>query len=139
MTGVHRRRQLTAGLLAAFLAAATDWLYLALVHDGAIVPFVTTDIAVIAVLACVGVGAILVGRPAVAKTVFLATAAGSWALGLIGLASIGVLLVITAVLLAIAAWTLPPIGRPNAWLWPVSGAAVAIVAVIAGFVVAGTL
>jgi hypothetical protein len=70
--------------------------------------------------------------------VFLSAAAGSAALGVIGILSIGIALLITAALLSIAAATIPPIRRPNAWVWPVSGAAAAIAALIVGFVVVGT-
>lgn len=143
MEGAHRRRQLTAGLLAAVAAAATDWAYLtAVVHSQngppGIVPFITGYIAAIAAASILGTACVLGGRPAAAKTVFLSAAAGSAALGVIGIFSIGLALLITAALLSIAAATIPPIRRPNPWVWPVSGAAVAIAALIVGFVAVGT-
>jgi hypothetical protein len=70
--------------------------------------------------------------------VFLSAAAGSAALGFLAIFSIGVALLITAALLTVAAQTIPPIRRRRSWLWPVSGAFVAVAALIAGFVVVGT-
>ena len=146
MEGAHRQRQLTAGLLAAVVAVASDWAYLTVaVHSQngppalpGIVPFITGYIAAIAAASVLGTACVLGGRSAAAKTVFLSAAAGSAALGVIGILSIGIALLITAALLSIAAATIPPIRRPNAWVWPVSGAAAAIAALIVGFVVVGT-
>lgn len=145
MEGTHRQRRLRAGLLAAVEAAASDWVYLTVaVHSQnglpplpGIVPFITGYIAAIAAASVVGMACVLRRRPAIAKTVFLSAAAGSAALGVIGIFSIGLALLITAALLSIAAQTIPPIRHPNAWLWPVSGAAVAIAALIVGFVAVG--
>jgi hypothetical protein len=145
MEGAHRRRQLTAGLLAAVAAAATDWGYLAIIHSQnalpplpRVVPFITGYIAAIAAASVVAIACVLGGRPAAAKTVFLSAAAGSAALGCIGIFSIGLALLITAALLSIAAAAIPPFRRPYAWVWPVSGAAVSIAALIVGFVAVGT-
>lgn len=145
MEGAHRRRPITAGVLAAVVAAATDGAYLAIIHSQdafqplpRVVPFITGYIAAIGAAAVVGIACVLAGRSAAAKTVFLSAAAGSYVLGLIGLLTIGIALVITAALLSVAAATIPPMRRPNAWVWPVSGAAVAIAALIGGFVVIGT-
>jgi hypothetical protein len=44
---------------------------------------------------------------------------------------------ITGALLSVAAQAIPAMHRPNPWLWPVAGAIIAIVVLIAGFVVAG--
>ena len=140
MEGAHRQRQLTAGLLAAVVAVASDWAYLTVaVHSQngppplpGIVPFITGYIAAIAAASVLGTACVLGGRSAAAKTVFLSAAAGSAALGVIGILSIGIALLITAALLSIA------VRRPNAWVWPVSGAAAAIAALIVGFVVVGT-
>jgi hypothetical protein len=145
MEGAHRRRQITAGLLAAVVAAATDGAYVAIIRSQdafqplpRVVPFITGYIAAIAAAAVVGIACVLAGRSAVAKAVFLSAAAGSAALGVIGIFSIGLALLITAALLSIAAATIPPIRRPNPWVWPVSGAAVAIAALIVGLVAVGT-
>ena len=145
MEGAHRRRQLTAGVLAAVVAAATDGAYVAIIHSQdafqplpQVVPFITGYIAAITAAAVVGIACVLAGRSAAAKTVFLSAAAGSAALGVVGILSIGLALLITAALLSTAAATIPPIRRPNPWVWPVSGAAFAIAALIAGFVAVGT-
>jgi glucan phosphoethanolaminetransferase (alkaline phosphatase superfamily) len=140
----HRRRMTTAALLAAVAAAATDFAYVVLiVSQGAtppqpgIVPFVIGYIAAIAAAALIGMWSALFGRPSAAKAVFLAAAAGSAALGFIGIFSIGLPLLITGALLSVAAQAIPAMHRPNPWLWPVAGAVIAIVVLIAGFVVAG--
>jgi hypothetical protein len=140
----HRRRMTTAALLAAVAAAATDFAYVVLiVSQGAtppqpgIVPFVIGYIAAIAAAALIGMWSALIGRPSAAKAVFLAAAAGSAALGFIGIFSVGLPLLITGALLSFAAQNVSLLRHPNAWLWPVSGAIMAIVVLIAGFVVAG--
>jgi hypothetical protein len=145
MQRAQRRQQLTAALLAAVAAAASDWAYLAVIHGQdtvpplpAIVPFVSGYIGAIAVAAVIGLACVLAGRMPAAKTLFLAAAAGSAALGFIAILSIGVALFITAALLSVAAQSIPPVQRPNFWLWPMSGAILAIVGLIAGFVLVGT-
>jgi hypothetical protein len=136
MEGVQRRRQLTTGLLAAVAAAASDWGYLAVIHSQnaqppypGVVPFIT---------GYVGMAFVVAGRLAAAKSVFLSAAAGSAALGFLAIFSIGVALLITAALLTVAAKMIPPVRRRRSWLWPASGAFVAVAALIAGFVVVGT-
>jgi hypothetical protein len=144
MEGTQRRRQVTAGLLAAMAAAATDYGYLAVIHSqgatdpltGA-VPFVSGYIAAIAAAALIGLAFILASRMAAAKTAFLAAAAGSAALGFLAIFSIGLALLITAALLSVTAGTVGPIPGPRPWLWPMSAAAFAVVALIVGFVVVG--
>jgi hypothetical protein len=144
MEGTQRRRQVTAGLLAAMAAAATDYGYLAVIHSqgatdpltGA-VPFVSGYIAAIAAAALIGLALILASRMAAAKTAFLAAAAGSAALGFLAIFSIGLALLITAALLSVTAGTVGPIPGPRPWLWPMSAAAFAVVALIVGFVVVG--
>jgi hypothetical protein len=145
MEGPQRRRQVTAGLLAAFAAAATDYGYLAIIHSQGVpdplsgtVPFVSGYIAAIAAAALIGLAAVLTGRIAAAKTAYLGAAAGSAALGFLAIFSIGLALLITAGLLAIAARTVGPITGPKPWLWPMSAAAFAIVALILGFALVGT-
>jgi hypothetical protein len=140
----HRRRMTTAALLAAAAAAATDFAYVVLiVSQGAtppqpgIVAFIIVYIAAIAAAALIGMWSAFVGRPSAAKAVFLAAAAGSAALGFIGIFSIGLPLLITGALLSVAAQAIPAMRRPNGWLWPVAGAIIAIAVLIAGFVVAG--
>ena len=145
MEGVQRRRQLTTGLLAAVAAAASDWGYLAGVHSQnaqppypGVVPFITGYVAAIAAASFVGMAFVVAGRLAAAKSVFLSAAAGSAALGFLAIFSIGVALLITAALLTVAAKMIPPVRRRRSWLWPASGAFVAVAALIAGFVVVGT-
>ena len=140
-----RRRVTTAALLAAVAAAMTDIAYVALIlSQGAtppqpgIVPFVIGYIAAIAAASLIGMRSVFLGRLPAAQAVFLSGAAGSAALGFIGIFSIGLPLLITAALLSVAAQSIPAVHRPNAWVWPVSGALIAIVVLIAGFVVAGT-
>ena len=135
----------TAALLAAAAAAATDFAYVVLiVSQGAtppqpgIVPFIIVYIAAIAAAALIGMWSAFVGRPSAAKAVFLAAAAGSAALGFIGIFSIGLPLLITGALLSVAAQAIPAVRGPNTWVWPVSGALVAIVVLIAGFLLVGT-
>jgi hypothetical protein len=140
-----RRRVTTAALLAAVAAVTTDIAYVALIlSQGAtppqpgIVPFVIGYIAAIAAASLIGMRTVFLGRLPAAQAVFLSAAAGSAALGFIGIFSIGLPLLITAALLSVAAQSIPAVHRPNAWVWPVSGALIAIVVLIAGFVVAGT-
>lgn len=140
-----RLRVTTAALLAAAAAAATDVAYVGLIiSQGAtppqpgIVPFVFGYIAAIAAASLVGMRFARIGRTSLARAVFLSAAAGSGALGFIGIFSIGLPLFITAALLVVAAQMLPVAPRTNWWLWPASGAIIAIVVLIVGFVVAGT-
>jgi hypothetical protein len=140
-----RRRVTAAALLAAVAAAATDVAYVALiVSQGAtppqpgVVPFVFGYIAAIAAASLIGMRFAGIGRMSAARSVFLSAAAGSGALGFIGIFSVGLPLLITGALLVVAAQSLPVISRSNAWLWPASGAIIAIVVLIAGFVVVGT-
>jgi hypothetical protein len=140
-----QRRQVTAALLAAVAAAATDYGYLAIIHSqgasdplSGTVPFVSGYVAAIAAAALIGLALVLVRRMAAAKTVFLAAAAGSATLGFLAIFSIGLALLITAGLLAIAARTVGPIPGPRPWIWPVSCSLIAMVALIAGFFVVGT-
>jgi glucan phosphoethanolaminetransferase (alkaline phosphatase superfamily) len=141
----QRRRVTTAALLSAVAAATTDIAYVALIRSqGAtppqpgIVPFVIGYIAAIAAASLFGMRSVFLGRLPAAKAVFLSAAAGSAALGFIGIFSIGLPLLITAALLSVAAQSIPGVHRPNAWVWPVSGAIMAIVVLIAGFVLVGT-
>ena len=135
----------TAALVAAAAAAATDGAYVALIRSQnatppqpGIVAFICGYIAAIAAASMVGVWCYALGRPAAAKAVFLAAAAGSATLGFLAIFSIGLALLITAALLSIAALSIPRVDRPNAWLWPVSGALIAVVALLLGFFIVGT-
>jgi len=145
MEGARRRKQVTAALLAAVAAAASDWGYLGVIHSQnalpplpGIVAFITWYIAAIALSAVIGMACVMAGRTGAAKTVLLSAAAGSAVLGFLAIFSVGLALLITAALLSIAARTIPPVRRPNAWLWPMSGAFIAIAALIGGLVVVGT-
>jgi hypothetical protein len=140
----NRRRGTTAALLATAAAATTDVAYVALIlTQGAtppqpgIVPFVIGYIAAIGAASLVAMRFVSLGRLPAARTVFLSAAAGSAALGFIGIFSIGLPLLITAALLSVAAQSIRAMHRPTAWVWPVSGAIIAIVVLIAGFVLAG--
>ena len=141
MEGTQRRRHVTFALLAAAAATATDYAYLSLVGPDPLVgtvPFVSGYIAAIGAAALIALAFALAGRIAVAKTVFLAAAAGSAALGFIGIFSIGLALLITAGLLSAAAGTLGPIPGSKPWLWPVLCSLAAMVVLIGGFFVIGT-
>jgi hypothetical protein len=145
MEGTQRRRQVTFALLAAAAATATDCAYLALIHSqggtdplSGTVPLVSGYIAAIAVTALIGLAFALAGWMTAAKTAFLAAAAGSATLGFLAIFSIGLALLITTGLLATAAGTTGPIPGTRPWLWPVSCSLVAMLGLIAGFVVIGT-
>jgi hypothetical protein len=145
MEGTQRRRQVTFALLAAAAATATDCAYLALIHSEdasdplpGTVPLVSGDIAAIAAAALIGLALSLTGRATAAKTAFLAGAAGSAMLGVIGIFSIGLPLLITAGLLSGAAGAVGPIPGPRPWLWPMVCSLIAVVAAIGGFFVIGT-
>jgi hypothetical protein len=145
MVGVVHRRQVIAATLAAVAAGTTDGAYLAAIRaqgavppETGVVPFVTGYIAAIAAATLIGLWFVLRGRPTIARTVFLAAAAGSGALGFLAIFSIGIALVVTAVLLLLAAQGITTAGRPMAWLWPLSGALFAVVVLIVGFFAVGT-
>ena len=145
MEGSQRRRQVTFALLAAAAATATDYAYLALIGNqggsdpiGGTVRLVSGYIAAIAVAALIGLAFALAGRITAAKTAFLAAAAGSATLGFLAIFSIGLALLITTGLLAMAARTTGPLPGARPWLWPVLCSLIAMVGLIAGFVVIGT-
>jgi hypothetical protein len=149
MDGVSRHRQVRAtGVSAIAIAAcaATEVGYLAVISSqgGAVsplpdvVPFVSGYIATIAVATLVGIACVLSRRFAAAKTLFVAAASGSGALGFLAIFSIGLAMVITAALLLIAAASTPLVTRPHGWLWPVSGGFIAVAGLVAGFFVVGT-
>jgi hypothetical protein len=145
MEGTQRRRQVTFALLAAAAATATDYAYLALIHSEdasdpihGTVQLVSGYIAAIAAAALIGLALSLAGRTTAAKTAFLAAAAGSATLGVIGIFSVGLPLLITGGLLSAAAGTVGPIPGARPWLWPVLCSLIAMVALIGGFFVIGT-
>jgi hypothetical protein len=145
MEGSQRRRQVTFALLAAAAAAATDSAYLALIgnQDGSdpiagTVRLVSGYIAAIALAALIGLAFALTGRITAAKSAFLAAAAGSATLGFLAIFSIGLALLITTGLLVAAAGTAGPIPGSRPWLWPVLCSLIAMVGLIAGFVIIGT-
>lgn len=145
MEGPQRRRQVTLALLAAAAATATDCGYLALIHSqdasdplSGTVPLVSGYIAAIAVASVIGLAFALAGRITAATALFLAAGAGSATLGFLAIFSIGLALLITTGLLVAAAGNAGPIPGTRPWLWPVLCSLVAMVGLIAGFVIIGT-
>jgi hypothetical protein len=149
MDGVSRHRQVRAAgvaTIAIAACAATEVAYLAVIRSqgGAVspqpdvVPFVSGYVATIAVATLVGIACLLSGSFAAAKTLFVAAATGSAALGFLAIFSIGLALVIIAALLLVAAASTPILTRPHGWLWPVLCGFIAVVALVAGFFVVGT-
>jgi hypothetical protein len=106
-------------------------------HPG-VVPFVSGYIAGVAAAALLGAASILWGKRT-AATVFWATAmTGSAALGFLAIFSIGLALLITAALLALAVFGVAPKHQQRiAWPGALLGASVALGVLIAGFAATG--
>lgn len=135
-----RRRKATAAGIGAVAAAATDIAYFALVGQDAngVEPFLLIYIAAIAAAAVVGAVLIVRERSATAEVVLITAAAGSGALGFLGIFSIGLGLLVAAGLLLLAAFGFEPHARrPGDWKAPLVGAVGAIAVLIAGFTVTG--
>ena len=109
------RRNAVAALVASVAAATTDGVYLAVIRSqGAtpphptVVPFLMVYIAAVAVAGAASVVLILQDHRGTAKTLLVAAAAGSAALGFLAIFSIGLALVITAGLFGMAAFGVAP-------------------------------
>ena len=142
---VVRRRKATAAFVAAVAASTTDIAYIALIvgqnangPNPGVVPFLLVYIAAIAAAAVIGTLLIVRGRSSAADVVLSTAAAGSGALGFLGIFSIGLGLLITAGLLLLAVFGFEPHARrPGDWIVPLVGAVSAVVILIAGFTLAG--
>jgi hypothetical protein len=138
---VVRRRKATAAVVAGVAAATTDVAYVALIigqngtgPNPGVVPFLLVYIAAIVAAAVL----IVNGRSARADVVLIAAAAGSGALGFLGIFSIGLGLLITAGLLLLAAFGFEPHRRhPGDWIAPLVGAGGAVGLLVAGFAITG--
>jgi drug/metabolite transporter (DMT)-like permease len=145
MDTVVRRRKVTAAVVAAIAAATTDVAYVALIiqqnatgPNPGVVPFLLVYIAAIAAAAVVSTVLIVNGRLDRADVVLIAAAAGSGALGFLGIFSIGLGLLITAGLLLLAAFGFEPHARrPGDWKAPLVGAVGAVAILVAGFTISG--
>ena len=103
-----------------------------------IVPFLVAYIAAIVAAAALSAVLITRGRSATAELVLITAAAGSGALGFLGIFSIGLGLLITAGLLLLAAFGFEPhTRRPGDWKAPLVGAVGAIAVLVAGFTLTG--
>ncbi|MDQ2960098.1 MAG: hypothetical protein M3R48_03490 [Candidatus Dormibacteraeota bacterium] len=145
MSSVSRRRQALVALVAAVAAVTTDVGYLQLIGSqgsapgGRVVAFIAAYIGAIAVAA--GVAAVLIIRrhATAAGTVLAGAATGSMALGVLGIFSIGLALLITAVFLGIAAaGTIPAHRRAADWLPQVGAGAAWLVVLAAGMTLANS-
>lgn len=144
-SAVLRRRKATAALVAAVAAATTDIAYVAVIvgqnangPNPGIVPFLVLYIAAIAAAAVLSTVLIVRRQSRTADVVLISAAAGSGALGFIGIFSIGLALLITAGLLLLAAFGFEPHARrPGDWKLPLVGAVGAVAILIAGFTLTG--
>lgn len=147
MRGIVLRRQVWLAVVAAFLAAVIDWSYLTFIraqdvsppppHPG-VVPFVSGYIAGVAAVALLGAALILWGKRPAATVVLVAAMTGSAALGFLAIFSIGLALLITATLLAVAAFGVAPEHRQRVpWPGALLGASVALAVLISGFAATG--
>ena len=132
-------------VLAAVAAAATDGAYASLIvsqnatgPNPGIVPFLIIYIGAIATAAVLSVALILREQTSAAWALLVSATTGSAALGLLAIFSIGLALLITAVLLGAAAFRLEhTVPRPTRWLAALAGSAIAIGTLIAGFALWG--
>jgi hypothetical protein len=139
---VINRSGVLAAVLAAALAVATDGAYGALIISQHVtgqpvgsVPFVTLYIAAIACAAVVAVTLMLQDKRSAARALLVSATTGSAALGSLAIFSIGLPLLITAVLLGVAAFQLEQnLRAPIAWAPALIGSAIAIAVLVAGFV-----
>jgi hypothetical protein len=134
----------TAAVVAAIAAATTDIAYVALIVDQgtfdptSVAPFLMVYIAAIAVAAVLGAVLIFRGRSATASVVLITAAAGSGALGLVGIFSIGLGLLLTAGLLVLAAFGFESDARlTRDWKAPLAGVVGAIALLVAIFTITG--
>ena len=139
------RRQIVLPLIAAAITATTDFGYAALIAqqsatppDPGVVPFIFAYIAGIAVLALIGAVSIARGRTTMARIVLAAAAAGSGALGFLGIFSIGLPLIVAAILLGIATLGGTPERRlAMGRIAPLAGAFAAVCVLIGGLTFSG--
>jgi hypothetical protein len=144
MGRVKWRREAVVALLAAVAAAATDWGYLSLIRaqnatppNPGVVPFVSAYVAAIAVAGVLGAVLILWDKTTAAETVLVAAAVGGCVLGVLAIFSIGLALLITSILLAMAAGGVAPKHRALAgWVLPALGVWIALGVLVAGFAIA---
>jgi hypothetical protein len=144
------RREVMLGLLGTVAAAGTDIGYLMLLsQQGAIandpyvgrVLFVALFVAGIATAGLAGTALLLLRRrPRVAQLALGMAAAGAAALGVLGIFSIGVGLLLTSILLAIAAVAAAPMrrGLPGVTL-PTIAITVPLLVLAVGFIMTGGL
>ena len=145
MSAVVRRRKATAAVVAAVAAATTDVAYVVLIvqqnatgPNPGVVPFLMVYIAAIVAAAVLAALMIISGRSATADVVLITAAAGSGALGFLGIFSIGLGLLVTAGLLLLAAFGFETHARrPGDWKVPLVGAVAAVAILIAGFTITG--
>lgn len=130
-------------VLAAVAATATDGAYASLIisqnatgPNPGIVPFLIVYIGAIAAAAVLSVALILREQTPAAWTLLVSATTGSVALGIVGIFSIGLALLITAGLLSMAAFRLEhTVPRPTRWLTALAASAIAIGTLIAGFAI----
>ncbi len=122
----------------------TDIAYVALIvsqgtfDPTGVEPFLMAYIAAIAVAAVIGAVLIFRGRSETAYLVLVTAAAGSGALGFLGIFSIGLGLLLTAGLLLLAAIGFESDARlPRDWKAPLAGALGAIAVLVAIFTITG--
>ena len=144
MDAVVRRRKVTAAVVAAIAAGATNVAYVALIAGQSssptpgVVPFLLVYISLIAAAAAVSAVLIVNGKSESADVVVITAGAGSAALGFLGIFSIGLGLLITAGLLLLAAFGFEPHARRRGdWKAPLVGAVGAIAVLVAGFTISG--
>lgn len=141
---VVRRRKATAAGIAAVAALTTDIAYVALIvgqgtfDPTGVVPFLMAYIAAVVGAATLGAVLLVRGRRATADVVLISAAAGSGALGFVGIFSIGLGLLLTAGLLLLAAFGFEEHARGSGdWKAPLAGAAGAIAVLVAIFTITG--
>ena len=135
------RRNAVTAMLASVAAAATDGVYYGFIRsqdatspNAGVVPFLIAYIAAVALIAALSVWLILSEHRTIAKTMLVAAAAGCGALGILAIFSIGLGLLITAGLLAMAALGVAP---QASRLPQLAGALGAIGVLVAGFTLTG--
>lgn len=143
-SAVVRRRKVTAAVVAAVAAYTTDIAYVALIlgqggfDPTGVAPFLMAYIAAIAAAAVLGAVLIFRGRSTTADVVLVTAAAGSGALGFLGIFSIGLGLLVTAGLLLLAAFGFEQHARrPGDWKAPLIGAVGAIAVLVAILTITG--
>jgi|HubBroStandDraft_6_1064221.scaffolds.fasta_scaffold1078711_2 hypothetical protein len=140
-SAVVRRRKATAAAAGAIAAGATNAAYVFLVAGNptpGVVPFLLVYISLIAAAAAVSAVLIVKGESASADVVMITAAAGSAALGFVGIFSIGIGLLIAAGLLLLATFGFEPHARrPGDWKAPLAGVVGAIAVLVAIFTISG--